>query len=272
MDTILVLPIIETLKQLPPEAVSLILFAVCMISLLTLFRLFGGMGLYLFNTMAILTANIQVLKVVQFQFSAEPIALGTIVFASTYLASNLLTEHYGERAAKQGVWYGFAAQICMTLLMWVAIGYPSLAVETLGSDKFSSAEYFMATERAMALLFTPAPRILFASLLAYMISQWFDITVFQALKRMTQQKWLWLRSGVSLTLSALVDTLVFSVLAWQWLSPTPVSFSTLIFTYVLGAFVMRLLVAGLSLPVMYLSYFFKPQGLLKQSLTEKEVY
>lgn len=255
MDTLLIAPLIETLQNLSAEMVSFILFAVCAVAILSLMRLFGSHGLYLYNIVAVLVANIQVLKGVQFSLSAEPIAIGTVVFATTYLCSDLLTEHYGKDAAKKGIWFCFAAQILMTILMVVAVGYPPLAADAVGSV---GTEHMPLTEQAIALLFTPSPRLLVASLLAFAISQLNDIWVFQRLSKLTRGRQLWLRTTVSTLVSAFVDTVLFSVLAWGLLSPQPISFSVLVFTYILGALVTRACVSLLSTPVMYLSYICKP--------------
>lgn len=257
MDNIIIQPFIQTLQSLPAEIVSLILFAACAISILFLFRLFGAPGLYLFNIVAVIAANIQVLRSVPFSLSSEPVALGTVVFACTYLCSDILTEHYGKASAKKGVWYCFAAQLLMTVLMIIAVGYPSL-IETSGSIGAPGTDPWLNTEKAMALLFTPSPRLMFASLLAFAISQLNDIWLFQALNRLTKGQWLWLRTIISSLFSAMVDTVLFSVLAWVILAPEPVSLSTLIFTYILGTFAARALVSVLSTPIMYLSYFARP--------------
>ncbi len=255
MDTLLIVPFIETLQSFSSEIVSLILFGVCIIAILSLFRIFGSNGLYLYNIVAILAANIQVLKGAQFWMSHEPVALGTVVFATTYLCSDILTEHYGKEVAKQGVWYCFAAQLLMTLLMIIAVGYPSLSKDIVGSP---GSEHMLSTEQAMSLLFTPSARLLFASLLAFAVSQLNDIWVFQRLSKFTDQKWLWFRTAVATLCSAMVDTILFSILAWVVLSPHPVSFSVLLFTYILGTFVTRAIIAILSIPVMYFSYLCSP--------------
>lgn len=281
MDNIIILPFIQLLQSLPAEIVSLILFGTCAVSILFLFRLFGAPGLYLFNIVAIIASNIQVLKNVQFSLCAEPVALGTVVFASTYLCSDILTEHYGKASAKIGIWYCFAAQLLMTVLMIIAVGYPPLASQTIGAvtgatgnlGAFASAgglESMISTEKAMSLLFTPSPRLMFASLLAFAISQFNDIWLFQALNTLTRGKLLWLRTSVSSLVSAMVDTVLFSALAWVILSPDPVSLSTLIFTYILGTFVARAWVSVLSTPIMYFSYTFRPQSLkAAQNIAEK---
>jgi len=255
MDTVLVIPIINVLQSLPAEGVSCVLFAICVIAMLTLLRLFGVNGLYIYNIVAILAANIQVLRGVQFSLSTEPVALGTVVFSTTYLCSDILTEHYGKEIAKRGVWLCFAAQLLMTLLMVVAVGYPPLPSGPLGNG---NRESLHLTEQAMLLLFTPSPRLLFASLLAFVVSQLTDIWLFQTLRRLTEQRWLWFRTTFSAIIATVVDTCLFSLLAWRILAPVPVSFSVLIFTYILGTLLTRVFMSLLSSPVIYMSYLSKP--------------
>lgn len=250
MDTILIVPLIESLQSLPAEVTSVILFIVCATAILWLLRLFGANGLYLYNIVAVLASNIQVLKGVQFSVGAEPVALGTVVFATTYLCSDMLTEYYGKKAALIGIGYCFAAQILMTILMIITIGHPRLPLDHIGS---AGTHHMLATEHAMALLFTPSPRLLLASLLAFSISQINDIWLFQWISKLTKERMLWLRTTVSAVISALVDTTIFSVIAWVILAPEPVSFSVLIFTYILGTFATRVLIGLFSTPVMYMS-------------------
>jgi uncharacterized integral membrane protein (TIGR00697 family) len=257
MDTFLIAPLIEFLQSLSAEGVSLILFGVCTASMLILLRLFGVNGLYVYNIVAILTANIQVLKGAQFTFLSEPVALGTVVFATTYLCSDIIVEHYGKGVAKVGVWLSFSSQILLTVLMVVALGYAPLSQSNLGAG----TEHMSFTHQAMAWLFTPSPRLLFASLLAFAISQFNDIWLFQTISKLTHRRWLWLRTTIATLVSAFVDTVIFSVLAWMVLAPKPVGLSTLVFTYILGTYVTRALVSVLSTPIMYLSYVFLPNRL-----------
>lgn len=255
MDSSLIGPIIEFLQTFPAEIVSVILLAFCLFSLLILFKIFGVQGLILYNIVAVLAANIQVLRNVQFTLSLEPVALGTVVFATTYLCSDILSEHYGNSTAREGIWICFAAQLLMTLLMVLAVGYPLLPEGAISTQDESNVKI---AENALAFLFTPSPRILCASLIAFAISQLSDIWLFQALSRLTKGKWLWFRTSISAVLSAIVDTILFSALAWVILAPEPVSLKTLIFTYILGTLVTRIIISLIATPILYASYFFKP--------------
>ena len=73
----------------------------CFTSILVLLKLFGEVGIYLYTIIAVIAANIQILKIVKFSFFNEPVALGTILFASTFLCTDILTEYYGVKSAKK---------------------------------------------------------------------------------------------------------------------------------------------------------------------------
>lgn len=269
MDTLFI-HFVEGMQGFSAEVLAIFTFLACVGSILFVFRLFGATGLYLYNAVAVIGVSIQVLKAAPFLFSPEPVALGTVAFATTYLVTDILTEHYGKSAARKGVWLSFSAHILMTLLMMLTLGY---AVVPEGE----------AAHAAMATLFAPSPRLLFAGLVAFLCSQFLDISLFEWVGRLTARRWLWLRANVATLISGLVDNAIFSVLAWVILSPSPIGLHKLIFTYILGTYFARVLVSFLSTPVMYLSYWClpnpihseepKPQSIRKSSslLTWKKV-
>lgn len=251
--TNLTFSLIETLVKIPPELLEVFLYLVLASSILFFFRLFGKAGLYAYTAVAIILGNLQVLKAAQFSFYDTPIALGTTTFASIFCVSDILTEHYGKNAALKGVWIGFMSAILVTLTMVITLGMkpidPSLSVD---------ASHFRGNHEALLRVFTPAPAILTASLIAYLTSQYTDIIVFQCVKKLTHEKWLWLRANVSSILSALLDNTIFSVCAWMLFSTNPVSFQTLFYTYILGGLVFRVVAAIAFSPLLYASHFLKP--------------
>jgi uncharacterized integral membrane protein (TIGR00697 family) len=229
-----------------PEFLALITLIVGSGALLLLFRLYGALGLFCYAIMAYLATNIQVLQVSNYFFLEEPVALGTVLFATTFLVSDILTEHFGATVARKIVGLSFITQFVFTLLMLITIAHPR--------------EGDLAVVNAMELLFLPAPRLFAASLVAYVISQLIDIWIFEKISKQTRKKYLWFRTIVSTSFSALIDSLIFSSLAWVVLNPNPVSLNSLIFTYVLGGLAARVFVAIVSTPVIYLSYYCLPKN------------
>lgn len=237
MDTSLVEPLIGSLQSLSAEGLSLVLLLLCCGAIIVLLRFYGIHGLYIYNAVAIIAGNIQVLKLAYFPFWGESLALGTIVFATTYLVSDILTEIYGQKIAQDGVWLCFSAQILLTLMMVLALGYIPAAEDT--------------AHGAMALLFTPSLRLFISSLIAFAVSQLFDIWVFQRVRELTHNRRLWLRMVFSVLLAGLLDNIIFSFLAWYLLNPEPFGVADIWNRYVFGTYVARILVAGVSVPTIY---------------------
>lgn len=249
--------IIATMQAGPPELVWGLLLLLCFCGVLIMARLFGEMGLVAYIVVAILGANIQVLKPVQFNVFVDPVALGTVLFASTYLATDILAEHYGRAAARRGVLIGFATFLFWTILMVLTLGFAPLTEAQAGEG----LAWALGMNDAMTTLFTPVPALFVAGMAAYLISQYHDIWLYGLLRRLTAGRHLWLRNNASTWISALIDNTVFSVLAWVVFAPEPLGFSTLVFTYILGTYLLRVAVALLDTPFVYLSrYAVRPAG------------
>lgn len=232
------------------EALTIWLFLLCAAAILALLRFYGAFGLYVYNAMAIIFANIQVLRFTQYNTFTEPVALGTVLFTTTFFVNDVLTEHYGPEYAKKSVTFGFWAQLLVTAWMILALGHP-LPVQ---SDPNATLVDAHMNYEAMMQIFTPSMRILMASLISYICSQWLDITIFNKLRTITKGKFLWLRQNLAMFLSGTFDTFLFSFLAWMVLSETPISWRELIFTYVISSQIMRFILNISFTPLIYMSY------------------
>lgn len=239
--------LIAALNALPPEAVWAMMLATAYTGPLALLRLGGASGLKVWIAVAVIAANLQVLKVVPFTLFPGPVAEGTVVFASTYLATDLLTEHFGEREARQGVWLGFSAHLAMTVLMLLALGYRPLSAEEAGEG----LAWALPFHDHLAAIFSPAPAFFAAGIVAFLTSQMLDIRLFGALRLATRGRHLWLRNNLSTIVAALIDNTIFSVLAFRLFAADPVPWETLVRSYILGAWLQRVLLALLDTPFMY---------------------
>lgn len=241
--------LIAWLNAAPPEVVWLLLLLVCFGGVVALARLFGQAGLYVYIAVAVIGANIQVLKPVQFAVFPDPVALGTILFASTFLATDVLAELYGTKAARRGVLLGFSAYLLWMVLMLLTVGFAPLTPAEAGEG----LAWALPVQGAMATLFTPSPALFAAGMTAYLASQFHDVWLYRLLKQVTGGRYLWLRNNASTMLSSLIDNTIFSVLAWVVFAPEPLGWHTLIFTYILGTWVLRVGVAALDTPFLYLA-------------------
>ncbi|GAB4280805.1 MAG TPA: hypothetical protein DIU37_01335 [Opitutae bacterium] len=233
-------------------AVQLVFCFGCMLLFL---RLFGAVGIYAYITVMIVAANLEVLKAVKLPFFDDPVALGTVVFSSIYLGTDILAEYYGPKIARKAVWLGFASYTLMIAIMMLALGLKPLTMAQAGSEWAWAVENH---DHLMAL-FNPAPALLVAGMISYLFSQLYDVWIFHFLKCLTRNRWLWLRNNASTMMSALLDNIIFSILAWRILSEDPMPWPVLIFTYILGTYALRVIVALLDTPIIYLARYFLPE-------------
>ena len=252
--------IINSISNQNTEVVWFIMLILCFLSILVFLRLFGYVGLYVYSSIAIIAANIQVLKQANFNFFSSinekiipfyepsPIALGTILFASTFLCTDILSEYYGKEKARKNVLIGFCSFFLMTILMLVTIGIQP-----------AEDEWVSKVQESLAILFTPMTSIFVASMIAYLISQYFDIWFFSYLKTVSSNKLLWLRNNVSTAVSSLIDNTIFSIFAWIILNPNPFPLSDVIMTFILGVYLLRVFIAILDTPFIYLAKYFIPE-------------
>ncbi len=252
--------IINLISNQNTEVVWFIMLILCFLSILVFLRLFGYVGLYVYSAIAIIAANIQVLKQANFNFFSSinekiipfyepsPIALGTILFASTFLCTDILSEYYGKEKARTNVLIGFCSFFLMTILMLVTIGIQP-----------AEGEWVSMVQNSLAILFTPMTSIFVASMIAYLISQYFDIWFFNYLKTISSNKLLWLRNNVSTAVSSLIDNTIFSIFAWIILNPNPFPLSDVIMTFILGVYLLRVFIALLDTPFLYLAKYFIPE-------------
>ncbi|WP_461209338.1 queuosine precursor transporter [Desulfocurvus sp. DL9XJH121] len=202
-----------------------------------LFRLFGRPALYALIVFNLILCNIQVLKTIE--LFGLTTTLGNVLYASVFLATDLLGEFHGREAARKGVLLGFA-----TLVM--ATGYMQLAL------LFTPAPGDFAQPHLKGI-FGFMPRLAAASLAAYLVSQLHDVWAFHFWKRRTDGRMLWLRNNASTLVSQFLDSAIFCLGAFWGLFETPVLVEIFATTYAFKA-----VVAVLDTPFIYLARHVPP--------------
>ena len=122
-------------------------------AVLAAYRLFGKTGLYAMTVAATIFANVEVLILIQ-GFGMEQ-TLGNVMFASTYLITDILSENEGKKSASRAVWLGVFAAIIMILFTQYWLLY-------------TPAESDWAFEHITAI-FSTTPRMLLASFVGYVV-------------------------------------------------------------------------------------------------------
>ncbi|WP_051250769.1 queuosine precursor transporter [Paenibacillus harenae] len=104
---------------------------------------------------------------------AIAISLGNTMYGTIYLASVLLNEKYGEKAARKAVWFGFFTLIATTIIMQMALAFNPL-----------DSEFPLQVQGALETLFGRMPRIALGSIGDYLASQFLDVKIYSGLNRL----------------------------------------------------------------------------------------
>lgn len=211
---------------------------------LLFYYLFGKAGLYCWTVLATIAANIEVLIVVD-AFGMEQ-TLGNILFASTFLVTDLLSEFYGKKASNRAVNVGI-----LTSLAFIVISQSWLMYVPAESD-FAMPH--------MQAIFSNTPRLMLTSFVVYAICQRFDVWAYHKWWAFTTKKcgdrerFLWLRNNGSTLVSQLLNTLLFTFGAFAGLY----GISTLI-SITLSSYVIFIVTSLADTPVIYLAKHIHPR-------------
>ncbi|MBR6732673.1 MAG: queuosine precursor transporter [Bacteroidales bacterium] len=189
---------------MPNEILIILSFLLIYGGVMLFYRLFGKNGLLAFNVMATLLANIEVLLVVR-AFGIE-MTLGNVLFASTFLITDILSENHGKKDANRAV---IISTLCS--VFFIAISQMWLLYTPSESDWASSS---------FRTIFSSTPRVVCASLIVYLISQLIDVWLYHkwwdwCRKRFgDEKKGLWIRNNGSTMISQMINTLLYTFLAF----------------------------------------------------------
>lgn len=212
------------------------------IAIMFAYRLWGKLGLFIWIPVSVIIANIQVIKTVEiFGFVAT---LGNIVYATSFLVTDIINENYGKKDASKAVWIGFFSLISMTILMQIAIMFVPDSSDI--------------SQNGLVTIFGLMPRIAVASLVAYFLSQTHDVWSYNRLKQKhPEQKYIWLRNNISTMISQLIDSIVFTVIAFTGKFDIPILIEITLTTYIF-----KWIVALSDTPFLYLAKSWKEKKII----------
>ena len=151
----------------------------------------------------LVTSNIIAVKVATLGPFTAPAAI--VIFPLAYLFGDVLTEVWGYSVARIVIWSGFAANIVAVLFIAAAIAVP--------------ADSHYADRAAYARVLGESPRLVAASLAAYLCGEFLNAFVLARLKLLTRGRFLWSRTIGSTLVGQGVDTAIFVSLAFAGVQP-----------------------------------------------------
>ena len=211
---------------MPNELLLIITVILFYGGVLLFYRLFGLKGLYVWTAVATITANIEVLILVD-AFGMEQ-TLGNVMFASSFLVTDMISENIGKKEAQSAVNMGIAVLIAFVVISQVWLLFTP-----------SSNDWAMDS---MQTIFSNTPRLMIASLVVYAISQRFDVWLYHKWWNFTEKKsgssktFLWVRNNGSTLISQLINAVLYNLAAFAGTYDAKTLVNIMIATYVIYIF------------------------------------
>jgi uncharacterized integral membrane protein (TIGR00697 family) len=165
---------------------------------------------------------------------------GTLAYAVTFFASDCLSELYGKRYTQTVVNVAFGMNFVLLGLVWATIQLPAAR----GSVDPAAFETVLGL----------STNVVAGSLAAYVVSQNWDVIVFHRIRAATDGSSLWLRNVGSTATSQLLDTVIFTVVAFLIAPAVGIGPSLplpVIGSLIVGQYVLKLLIALVDTPLVY---------------------
>lgn len=193
----------------------------------------------------LVVANIIAIKLFSFSVPIIPddwlidnvwvLPVSAFTYPITFLITDTISELYGRKATTRIVWMGFGCSILMLAMIYLGKILPGADfwVADGGQDHYD-------------FILGSVPRIVAASMVAYLISQNFDVFAFHFWRRKTDGRYLWFRNNASTMMSQGIDTALFITIAFAGTVP-----GSVLATMLVGQYLVKVCLAALDTPVVY---------------------
>lgn len=209
-------------------------------AVLLAYRFFGNGGLYAMTAVVTVLSNIEVLILVN-AFGMEQ-TLGNVLFAATFLITDILSENAGKKQANKAVFTGIFASVFFVALTGSWLLYTP-----------SESDWVMPS---IVTVFSSTPRTVLASMTVYAVSQLFDVWLYHSWWKFTEKKsgdrrrFLWLRNNGSTMISQLVNTVLFTLAAFAGMEGYDAS---LLGSIMLSSYIIYFFTSLLDTPAVYIA-------------------
>ncbi|HEX8577494.1 MAG TPA: queuosine precursor transporter [Flavobacterium sp.] len=179
-------------------------------------------------------------------------SMGIVPWPIVFLTTDLINEYFGEKGVKKLslITAGLIAYSFIILL--VAISIPAAkGISPVNDDQFSA-------------VFGQSMWIIVGSIIAFLVSQLIDVTVFWFFRNRTGGNKIWLRTTGSTIVSQLFDSFIVLGIAF-WL-PQKIDFETFISSALTG-YTFKLVLAVLLTPLIYIGHYW-----IKKYISEPETH
>lgn len=188
------------------------------------------MLIYTLFTTSLVIANVVTGKILQIGPFTVPGAV--LLYGITFLCTDLVSELYGKKEAQKLVLTGFVCSLFASVMILLTQYLPS-------------AVFAMDKQEAYVTLLGMNFKFVFASMVAYSVSQSWDVWMFHKMGKLTGGKHKWIRNNVSTMTSQLFDTVIFITIAFAGVVPN-------LLWMIVSQYIVKLIIALMDTPIFYL--------------------
>ncbi|MGE5393179.1 MAG: queuosine precursor transporter [Candidatus Saccharibacteria bacterium] len=161
----------------------------------------------------LLISNILAVKILMIGPWAVP--AGVLIFPVAYILNDVITEVWGFAKARLIIWTGFAVNLLAVLFFTLGVAVPGAP--------------FWENQQAFATILGNTPRIVAASLCAYLVGSFLNAFIMSRMKVLTRGKGFSARAILSTLIGETADSSIFIVIAFAGVFPVGVIL-TMVFT------------------------------------------
>jgi len=154
-----------------------------------------------------------------------------LLYAVTFLMTDLMNELYGKDEAQRLVKAGFITSVFASVMIYLTSLLPA-------------AVFAQDVSAAYDTLLGMNMRFVLASMVAYYLSQTWDVWVFDKLRARSDGKHKWIRNNISTMTSQFIDTIIFITIAF-WGSVPELGLM------IVSQYVLKLAIAAFDTPFFY---------------------
>ena len=177
-------------------------------------------------------------KLIQF-FGLFTQSIGIILWPIIFILTDLINEHFGKDGVKKLTYITVGLISFAFIVLSIAIKIPATNFSPVNNDVFKT-------------VFGQSQWIIVGSIIAFLISQLVDVYMFLFFKKITGNKFIWLRATGSTLISQLVDTFVVQYIAF--VLPAKWTFNEFITNASYG-YIFKLIIAVALIPLIYIGHF-----------------
>ena len=165
-------------------------------------------------------------------------SIGILPWPIVFVTTDLINEYFGEKGVRR-LSVITASLIAYTFfVLYFAMKIPSTGISSVSTSQFNA-------------VFGQSQLIIVGSIIAFLVSQLIDVSIFHFFKRRTGNKMIWLRSTGSTVISQLFDSFIVLGIAF-WL-PGIMDTKTFFLSAMTG-YTVKLAIAVLMTPLIYLGH------------------